>query len=103
MNVGLLVFVNQTRRFITIIGLAGVLAVVWSAHGQNAGFGDLAPYFSFDYGDGGGIPADVNNVISQQTSPDGQTVQLSGNFGPIDGARFGGGFVLYWQGDSRDR
>ncbi len=89
----------QMRRFITIFtGLTFVFVGVWSVQGQNAGFGDLAPYFSFDYGDGGGIPADVNNVTGQQTSPDGQTVKLSGNFGPIEGARFGNGFVLYWQG-----
>ena len=86
------------KSYITIItGLAGALVGVWTAHGQGAGFGDLAPYFSFEYGDGGGIPADVN-VTGQQTSPDGQTATVFGDLGPIDGASFGNGFVLYWNG-----
>jgi hypothetical protein len=64
----------------------------------DAAFDDLGPYFSFTWGDGGGIPSDVNNVTSQQTSADGQNVTLSGSLGPIDGARFADGFVLYWAG-----
>ncbi len=63
-----------------------------------ATFGDLGPYFSFTYGDGGGIPADVYNVTGQQTSPDGQGVKLFGDLGPIDGARFASGFVIDWSG-----
>jgi len=60
-------------------------------------FGDLNPYWSFVYGDGGGIPADVPSSVGQQTSPAG--VKLFGDLGPIDGARFGWGFVLDWSGD----
>ncbi len=63
-----------------------------------AGFGDLGPYFSFTWGDGGNIPADVN-VTGQQTSPDGQNVTLSGQLATISGANFADGFVLYWSGD----
>lgn len=58
--------------------------------------GDLGPYFSFSYGDGGGIPDDVTNVAGQQIIPDG--VKLYGTLGPIDGARFRSNFVLYWSG-----
>jgi hypothetical protein len=59
-------------------------------------FGDLSPYWSFAYGDGGGIPADVTNTAGQQPLSNG--VKLFGDFGPIDGARFGSSFVLYWSG-----
>jgi PEP-CTERM motif-containing protein len=62
-----------------------------------AGFTDLGPYFSFTYGDGS-PPDGVPNSVGQQTSPDGQTTHLYGNFGPIDGAHWQFGFVLYWNG-----
>jgi hypothetical protein len=71
---------------------------IWLPATRGATFGDLGPYFSFTYGDGGGIPADVYNVTGQQTSPDGQSVKLFGDLGPIDGARFASGFVLDWSG-----
>ena len=55
-------------------------------------FGDLAPYFSFIYGDApplGGTPA-------QQSLPD--SVKLYGDIGPISGSNWGFGFILYWHG-----
>ncbi len=70
----------------------------WLPSARGAAFGDLGPYFSFTYGDGGGIPVDVYNVTGQQTSPDGQSVKLFGDLGPIDGARFANGFVIDWSG-----
>ncbi len=71
---------------------------IWLPAARGATFGELNPYFSFTYGDGGGIPPDVYNVTGQQTSPDGQSVKLFGDLGPIDGARFASGFVIYWSG-----
>jgi hypothetical protein len=85
------------KTIISVISiLVGLSASLPGA--RAAAFGDLGPYFSFTYGDGGGIPADVLNVTSQETSLDGQSVKLFGDLGPIDGARFAGGFVLYWSG-----
>jgi hypothetical protein len=81
--------------FLTII-IVGCF--FWSLATCKAGFDDLGPYFSFTWGDGGGIPSDVSNITSQQTSTDGQTVTLSGDLGPIAGANFGNGFVFYWNG-----
>ena len=60
-------------------------------------FGDVGPYFSFVYGDGG-LPGDIANVAGQQISADGNTLQLYGDCGPITGAEFGFGFVLDWDG-----
>jgi len=65
---------------------------------QAAGFGELNSYFGFTYGDSY-VPEDVHNVRGQQTSPDGTTVKLFGEFGPIDGARFRDGFVSCWYGE----
>jgi hypothetical protein len=62
-----------------------------------AGFGDLGPYFSYTYGDGG-LPSNLYSIAGQTTSVDGQSVTLFGNAGPIDGADFANGFVLYWTG-----
>jgi hypothetical protein len=84
------------KKIILLLAVAGFAVGLPAARAD--GFGDLGPYFSFEYGDGGGIPADVNNTTGQQTSPDGLSVKLYGDLGPIDGARFGNGFVLYWQG-----
>ncbi len=84
------------KKIILFIILAAFAAGLSAA--RAVGFDDFGPYFSFEYGDGGGIPADVANTTGQQTSPDGMSVKLYGNLGPIDGARFGNGFVLDWQG-----
>lgn len=63
-----------------------------------AGFGDLGGYFSFHLGDGG-LPDGIDSTIgTQQTSADGLAVKLSGSCGPITGAQFEPGFVLYWGG-----
>jgi hypothetical protein len=77
----------------TIVGFLGALPTV-----RGASFDDVGPYFSFTFGDGGGLPADVNDVTGQQVSPDGQNLKLYGDLGPIDGARFASGFVLDWSG-----
>lgn len=79
---------------IAIVSAGFLIALPFSS---KAGFDDLGPYFSFTWGDGG-VPPSVYNVASQQTSPDGQNVTLSGALGPIDGASFADGFVLYWNG-----
>lgn len=63
-----------------------------------AGFGDLGPYFSYSYGDGG-LPSNLYSTAGQTTSPDGQSVTLYGNAGPINGADFADGFCLYWTGN----
>src|SRR3974390_284486 len=84
------------RNIMQIAAILGLLLLP-SATCQ-AGFGDLSPYFSFIWGDGGGIPSDVYNVTGQQISPNGQSVTLSGALGPIDGASFSHGFVLDWYG-----
>src|SRR5258708_2571830 len=84
------------KKTVLFVLLAGFAAGLPAAHA--AGFGNLGPYFSFELGDGGGIPADVNNTTGQITSPDGQSVKLYGDLGPIDGARFQNSFVLYWTG-----
>lgn len=78
----------------------GLLLIVMAAAARlpAAHFGDLGPYFSFSYGDGGGIPAGATNVTGQTTSPDGQGVKLFGSVGPIAGADFHTGFVLDWSG-----
>ena len=51
----------------------------------------------YTYGDGG-LPSNLYSTAGQTTSPDGQNVTLFGNAGPIDGADFANGFVLYWTG-----
>jgi hypothetical protein len=61
-------------------------------------FDDQSPYFSFVWGDGG-LPANIDSVASDQVSPDGQTVTMFGNCGPIAGADFQQGFVLDWGGN----
>jgi hypothetical protein len=78
------------------VGVTGLLLAFPS--NSKAGFNDLGPYFSFTWGDGGGIPPSVSNSASQVTSPDGLNVVLSGALGPISGADFADGFVLYWTG-----
>jgi len=60
-------------------------------------FDDQNPYFSFVWGDGG-LSANIDNVAGDQVSPDGQTVTMLGNCGPIDGTDFRQGFVLDWGG-----
>ena len=60
-------------------------------------FDEQNPYFSFVWGDGG-LPANIYSAASDEISPDGQTVTMSGNCGPIDGADFQQGFVLDWSG-----
>jgi hypothetical protein len=80
---------------VSIIIVFGMLSdSLPTAHGVT--FGDPAPYFSFTFGDGTGMPADVPNVTGHQTNAN--LVKLYGDFGPIDGARFESGFVLYWNG-----
>ena len=64
---------------------------------QGVTFGNINPYFSYEYGDGG-IPSNIPNTTGQQTSTDGQAVKLYGDCGPISGASFGSGFVLDWSG-----
>jgi hypothetical protein len=81
-----------------IIAVIGMLLLVSLPLADAASFGSVSPYFSFTYGDGGGIPADVNNVAGQQISYNGRALKLFGDLGPIDGARFRSGFVFYWHG-----
>ena len=83
---------KKIKPYLALIGIM----LLSSLHA--ATFGDLNPYFSFTYGDGGGIPPAATNVTGQVTSPDGQSVKLFGNVGPISGAQFSSGFVLYWSG-----
>src|SRR5581483_4913315 len=75
-----------------------LLAIVPAAH---AGFNDLGGYFGFHLGDTGvgpGIPADVTQSTGQVTSPDGKSVKLFGNFGPIKGQNWDVNFVILWEG-----
>ncbi len=81
-----------------VLVVMALSALLGAGRAAEAGFGELNSYFGFTYGDSD-VPADVHNVRSQQTSPDGRMVKLSGEFGPIDGARFRSGFVLLWSGD----
>ncbi len=82
--------------------LLPILVIIGFLMGQPvncyAGFGDLGPYFSYTYGDGG-LPSNLYSTAGQTTSPDDQTVTLFGNAGPINGADFANGFVLYWTGN----
>lgn len=75
--------------------LAGLFVGLQTARALQ--FDDQNPYFSFVWGDGG-LPANISSVASDQVSPDGQTVTMSGNCGPIAGADFQQGFVLDWGG-----
>jgi hypothetical protein len=84
---------STIRRTLLIAGI--LLTVATGARGN--GFGDLSPYFSFIYGDGD-MPGGVPNSAGQTTSPGGESVDLYGQAGPITGADFGFGFVLYWNG-----
>ncbi len=76
--------------------LAGLIVGLQTARALQ--FDDQSPYFSFVWGDGG-LPANIYSVAGDQISPDGQTVTMSGNCGPIDGADFQQGFVLDWGGN----
>jgi hypothetical protein len=81
--------------------LAAAVALFALASTARAGFTDLGGYFGFhlgDLGDGPGIPADVPQSTGQITSPDGKSVKLFGNFGPIQGANWDINFVILWQG-----
>ncbi len=73
------------------------LLIAHSSPAQNPGFGDLGGYWSFSYGDGSAPPG-IPNSTGQQTSPDGQQVKLYGSLGPISGADWASGFVVYWNG-----
>ena len=83
---------SVTRTFIFV---ACILLISGPLYAQ--GFGDLGPYFSFVYGDGG-LPPDIASSTGQQTSPDGLSVKLYGQCGPITGDQFQSGFVLDWDG-----
>ncbi|HMB95426.1 MAG TPA: hypothetical protein VKK61_05250, partial [Tepidisphaeraceae bacterium] len=72
-----------------------LLLISPAVHAQ--GVGDLFPNFSFQYGDGG-LPAGIDSSVSQLTSPDGQSVKLSGECGPITGDQYAPGFGLSWSG-----
>lgn len=89
--------IDKKIKTIVAVAMLSLLASQAQVVGQGLGFGALDPYFSFSLGDSS-PPGDIPNVTGQVTSPDGYTVSLSGAFGPIDGARFGNNFVLYWSG-----
>ncbi len=76
--------------------LAGLVVGLQTARALQ--FDDQGPYFSFVWGDGG-LPANIYSAAGDQISPDGQTVTMSGNCGPIAGADFQQGFVLDWNGN----
>jgi hypothetical protein len=80
----------------TILMITSVAALAFQSAANAFTFGDLGPRFDFVLGDGGGMPADVPNSTGQQNFPDG--VKIWGSMGPIDGARWGHNFVLYWSG-----
>lgn len=85
----------MNRLLLVATSLGMILTLMATAYGD--GFTDLGGRFDFVYGDGGG-PGNVPNSTGQETSADGQMVKLFGDFGPITGADWQFGFVIYWNG-----
>jgi len=79
---------KKTKVYLITIGVS----LMSTLHAAN--FGDIDTFFMF--GDESGMPLGITDVTGHATSPDGQSVRLFGNVGPITGVEFRPGFEYDW-------